>query len=683
MEDSAPLLSGDLYNNICQECGLPLKIHSYEKIDMGKDSEKITMKLYCQNIDHKKIYDIDFEKYQELIKENLDKICKCVLCNKILQNTSEIPYYCYTCRKIICNDCLDNKHEKDHKKVFKYEDLKNKCLKHSEERNDICYYCMICKNNLCGNCIIEEFEHCKLHNVEEIKNIQEKIKKSNILLDITKEQDDYQKQKEILLEKLKKLDARMNFNECILKEQNECFHLFDDNNINSSIKYNNNKSSILSNLVNNRHNNENENDEVNNKDSNSINVICHDENIKCERREIINDCIILKRETKGSIILCNDLVNLELILKDLVKNKIKSKFFLVINGSSAEKVINFIKKNKYTSLFINAAIYTQNLNKYSKIKEKNPDFIQTICIDSKSLSIFIKDCFQKIKVENERFNFESLINFIEYKDCYFELHKELSKFYGEEDKNVFSIYYPIVEDFIKNENYSNEEKNDLLKCFNVFGELSNKQYETILICYLKNDNFSRILNSLLKGKDLIIYKKIGYFAGNLMHCLVEYGKMKNKGINKGAVFYKGMQLHVIDLLEFLKNRNLLIAFPYFMSMSNKKDFAQIISKRNLSEKERKKKEFYSVILKIDYLYDDSYEPCVFDLKELAQYPDEEEYILLPFTFLKIKKITIDSNNFIADIELVIIGKKEILEYKIKESHTIVFDKKQVIMDVQQ
>ena len=86
-------------------------------------------------------------------------------------------------------------------------------------------------------------------------------------------------------------------------------------------------------------------------------------------------------------------------------------------------------------------------------------------------------------------------------------------------------------------------------------------------------------------------------------------------------------------------------------------------------------------MKIDYLYDDGYEPCVFDLKELAQYPDEEEYILLPFTFLKLKKIAIDSNQFTADMELSIIGKTEILENKIKESQNIYFNNEKNIMDV--
>ena len=84
-------------------------------------------------------------------------------------------------------------------------------------------------------------------------------------------------------------------------------------------------------------------------------------------------------------------------------------------------------------------------------------------------------------------------------------------------------------------------------------------------------------------------------------------------------------------------------------------------------------------MKINYLFDNGYEPSVFNLKDLSDSPDEQEFILLPFTFLKLKSIRIDSSKYIADLELDILGKKEILENKIKESKTIEFDEKQNIM----
>ena len=70
---------------------------------------------------------------------------------------------------------------------------------------------------------------------------------------------------------------------------------------------------------------------------------------------------------------------------------------------------------------------------------------------------------------------------------------------------------------------------------------------------------------------------------------------------------------------------------------------------------------------------------MFDLKDLAQYPDEEEYILLPFTFLILRKINIDSKNYTVDIDLEIVGKLEILETYIKDGKIIQYNEKEHIM----
>ena len=686
MENSAPLLSGDLNNNICQECGLPLRIYSYERINPNTDLEKIKLKLYCQNLEHKKINEIDFENYQDFIDEYLNKMCKCVLCNKIIQNTNETFYYCYTCHKIICDECLNNKHEKEHKNVFKYEDINNKCLKHFDDKNDIIYYCNICRINLCQNCILEDFEHIKKHNVKEIKVLKENNNNNHNIINIKKQQDNNKRERELLLEKLKKVNTRISFNEFLLKEQNNYFHLFDDNNNINNNNINNipppiqndhqlmNKNIVNINAIDNYVDNN-----LNNNELNSINILYHDENIKYEGMDIINDCLKIQNDTKGSLILCNDLINLDLILKNFVNKKIKSKFVLIANGSSSENVIKFIKKNNYKSLFIGACIYTANLNKYSKIKENNKDFIDIICIDPDSLIIFIKNCFEKIKVENERFYINLLINFYTYKTEYNALHRELSNFYGDESEKTFSLNYSIIQDFINKGEYSNEIKKSFLDCCKNFSELSKKNYVNIIMHYLKDDNFSKTLNLLLMKKDLSVNIKIGYFAGNLMHCLVEYGRKMKKGVNSKTTFYKGLNLNIIDLLEFLKNRNLNITFPYFLSITTKKDLAKISSKIDKSNKEKKEKDLYSVFMKIDYLYDKGYEPCIFELNDIVPYPDEEEYILLPFTFLRINKIKIDSNQFTADIELTVIGKKEILEYKIKQSHKMEYDSKNKIM----
>ena len=253
----------------------------------------------------------------------------------------------------------------------------------------------------------------------------------------------------------------------------------------------------------------------------------------------------------------------------------------------------------------------------------------------------------------------SIINNITYKEVYYPLHKELSKFYGDETENSFTLNYKILSDFLKNEKeISYEIKKSILRPCELYEELNKKNYEEMITNYLKDKLFSKSLNFLLKQKDISIYEKIGYFVSNIIYSFVEYGKKTKIGVNYSMSFYRGTTLNIVEILELLKNRGLIIAFPYFVSLVNRKDFAEKDSERKLSEKERKNKEFYSVIMKINYLFEKEYEPSVFNLKNLSD-SKEEEFILLPFTFLKLKSIKIDSSNYIADLELDIFGKKEI------------------------
>ena len=93
------------------------------------------IKLFCQNEDHTKINELNFKDYQSIVNESSEKICKCILCKNIIQNSNQIPYYCYSCKSIICSDCLKEKHNKSHEDVYEYSKLNNKCLIHKENGN--------------------------------------------------------------------------------------------------------------------------------------------------------------------------------------------------------------------------------------------------------------------------------------------------------------------------------------------------------------------------------------------------------------------------------------------------------------------------------------------------------------------------------------------------------------------
>ena len=825
MEDKLSLV----LRNTCKVCGLPLKIQSFEKNLNNIDIDtKITIKLICQNLEHKDIIELSIEEYKSLIDESLENICKCSLCNKILSNRNTIPHYCYKCKKIICSDCLKNKHEKRHKNVFNYNDLNNKCLIHNSIKNENDYFCLICKNNYCLKCVTDNLNHTKDHDIKKKTDYLDEKFIKNGFINIKNEQKKLNEKKEKLLEEIKNLDMINIIYDFLLKENNNYIHILkasdnkpkkpimnktyfkssqdvkmtyqkpafigyqfnkedtnkkyfkidnksqkkennqeenkitqlinkDDNkeenklnkkeeNIEKNKVYNlennkmtnkfnikdinivsikathkvainkegnklpktvkNKETNIENNKVlNNKEDNKTSNKEynirqnkvnnkignifkidkkynkdINNKEINAINIIYYDENVKYPGKDIMDDCYKLSIGINGSIILVNDLENLDLLIKNLKKKYPNNKYFFIVNGSSANSVINFIKENKYNSIFIKACIYTQKIKRYSAIKENNPDFIGEICTKQEKIITFIKNEFQKYNGHNEKIYINSLINLMSYKKDYFYLHQELSKFYGDET-DIYNTYFLLITNYITNGNINltKNEKDNLINCFQIFSELKNKNYEKIIICYLKDYNFQNFLNSLLIEKDLSTYVKIGYFAGNLMYSIVQYGKNEGKGIDSGYTFYKGMELNIIDLLEFLKNRDNEITFPYFFAISEKKQFAEITSKRYKTEKERKSKEIYSVIMEIKYLYDDGYEPCIYNLNDLCQYPDEEEFIILPFTFLILKKITINSKNLTADLELEVIGKTEILEEKIKESKTIDFDRNNQIM----
>ena len=243
----------------------------------------------------------------------------------------------------------------------------------------------------------------------------------------------------------------------------------------------------------------------------------------------------IERQVKGSLILSNDIENFDLLMKKIKKEKTSSKFILIVNGGSSEKIFNFIKKNNYNNyLFQNGIIYTTNLEKYENIKKKYPDFFKIICVNRNQIVKYLKETFEKIKNNNVNYYINSIINNITYKEVYYPLHKELSKFYGDETENSFTLNYKILSDFLKNEKeISYEIKKSILRSCELYEELNKKNYEEMITNYLKDKLFSKSLNFLLKQKDISIYEKIGYFVSYIIYSFVEYGK---KGRDRGELF---------------------------------------------------------------------------------------------------------------------------------------------------
>lgn len=627
MEDEDDILG----LNICQECGLPLLLYSYETKEINKDSEIIYISLFCRISEHKEIKKYDFENYyNNIIINNYQSVCKCTICNNFIKD-EKIVNYCYTCKKVVCTNCKNNFHEKSHENIFKYTELlkEKKCFSHLG--NVINYYCLECKKGMCKLCFLEEINHDDKENYQTINNL--KSYNQNMILILQKEQ-------EYLLKKIKLLENKKNFNEFLMKDDN-CF-LYKN--------YINNYSKTFCKSL--------------KPNENPINIIYYNENLNIINKivHIIEESEYFEQKTKGTLILTRNLNEFKLVLQFLEKIKSKSKFFLIINGRASEKVIDFINKNNnYKEYFISCCLFTMKKGNYKKIKEDNPNFIKRICTQKDEVCKYLSHPDNSY---NETLKINPNINLNSYKSKYFILHKELSLFYGDETEKVFTDNCSIIEEFIEKENFPN--KKQLKEAFRTFPKIKNNNYERIIKHYLNNNYLGKILYISLNTKEINKYKKIGYFVSYLMHCIVQYGKKNKKGVNSPKTFYSGITLNIIEILDFFKNLKNKITFPYFLYMTTKEELAESSSKRTFSEKEREKYNFFSVIITIKYLYKDEYEPSCFELKDLSQHPEEQEYIALPFTFYSVEKVDINCEKYTCDIELNVIGKKEILENKIKE-----------------
>ena len=88
-----------------------------------------------------------------------------------------------------------------------------------------------------------------------------------------------------------------------------------------------------------------------------------------------------------------------------------------------------------------------------------------------------------------------------------------------------------------------------------------------------------------------------------------------------------------------------------------------------------------MIFYINFNLKSNWFPNGIDVHGLSLYGYEKEILFQPFTFFKITKVDIDFDNNTADINLEVIGRKEVLEEKVKEGKMITYNEKEGIMEI--
>ena len=193
-----------------------------------------------------------------------------------------------------------------------------------------------------------------------------------------------------------------------------------------------------------------------------------------------------------------------------------------------------------------------------------------------------------------------------------------------------------------------------------------------------------MFNKCLYQFDFIAYEKTSYFLSGIMYSLDLFGDQQKNKTSKKKI-YRGMRLNIINLLPYKNNVGKIIVFPSFTSTSMNlevcKDFSGRKDDSDESVEDRKSKKIFSVIFYISFDLKSNWFPNGIDVHGISGYGYEEEILFQPFTFFKITKVDINFDKNIADIDLEVIGRKEILENKIKNNKMIIYNMNEGIMEI--
>ena len=280
--------------------------------------------------------------------------------------------------------------------------------------------------------------------------------------------------------------------------------------------------------------------------------------------------------------------------------------------------------------------------------------------------------------ETKEFPFTKIITYYDYKDKYYERHEKISEFYGNLTLETYNKAKKELNTFI-NQNKENDlktKKDILIESFKTFDLSKDLEILDKLIIheYTKNTFYGDI-NNWLRTLDNNIYEKIAYYTSRLMYSLNNYGFKSNNFYKEEKILYRGTKINYINILSYERLKGKIIILSSFTSSSENYEIAFILVEEINQKKYFKILKKFSVIYKIiNHIIPNSI-PCGINIQNESEYKKENEILFQPFSFYYVKNVKFDYENYLADIELETIVKKEILEEKIRIGKKVIYDKK--------
>ena len=416
------------------------------------------------------------------------------------------------------------------------------------------------------------------------------------------------------------------------------------------------------------------------------NIIYYDEN-KDFRENVYKDSDFFERITPGAFILCSDMKSLELIKDEVVKQYKREKktiFNLITTGKTCDKIMEYLNKNKdLKNCIANACVFCWNLGTWSKLLNKYNNILRGVYNIQTQVAEFIKKYSSK---DIKPFPLTKLITLADYNNKYKDRHKKISEFYGNMSVEDYKKHLEEMKKLIKTEAEKNalkKQQNVLLGGFMTF-EIKNDLalLNKLIIKEYTKETFYGDLNRWLMNSKMNSYDTIAYFTSRLMYSLNNYGKENKMYYDKdNTTLRRGIKIPYSCLLPYIRAVGKVILLSSFTSTSENEITARNFSGRDDAEKQYKKNNIFSVIYIIHNNYKNNWVSNGINVQNESAYKDEKEILYQPFSFYLVKKVNIDIKNYIADIYLETVGKKEILEEKIKKGKSIEYNKSAQIMEV--
>ena len=411
-----------------------------------------------------------------------------------------------------------------------------------------------------------------------------------------------------------------------------------------------------------------------------INAVYFDNTIFTNPGEVISSYQIFQESINGSLIFISDKTSFELFVKHAIKKIIetnqKYKFILIVNGYIASNIMPLINNNnEILSLFSCAVLYISQKGKYKNLMDQYKNFIIKDFDDGIEISDFLKQQkYNNIYKNNTEYPIEGLINYDLYKLKYFVLHQIMSFSYGDVSTNSYNIAIENLMNAFENIPYDQKLKNK--KFFEVFNNIKNKNYESVIKEYIKKGTLYNYINKWAKSLNSKIYHNSSFFLGNLIYCLYKYGQNLDKGVSENIDLYAGFKMNVIEVMNLLSSQSSLITLPYFVFCSEEIKKADIARGSKLTKEQRFNSGEYSVLFKLEYYYKKNFDSNIFRINNLLSelgLDGNEDYLILPFTFYKLESVKLNTDDMTVNVNATIVGRKDEAERKIKNGGKLTYD----------